>query len=79
MKSDKVKASLMMIVSILLAIVCWYTAVYYEKSSISLVPILVIMFVCCPATIASTDVLTNGLFLSSFAGPRDFGCWGKYK
>lgn len=77
MKSDKVKALLMLTVSILLSAISWHTAVYYEKSAVSIVPILVIMFVFCPAIIASSCVLTNGLTLGGFLGPMDYGYWEK--
>jgi hypothetical protein len=77
MKSDKIRALLMLIISVLLTVVSWYVAVYYEESIISLVPILAIMFIYCPAMIVSSYILTNGLTLRGFLGPMDYGYYEK--
>jgi hypothetical protein len=51
--------------------------VYYGRGEESFVPILVIIFVCCPATIVSLDILTNGLVLRGFLGHINYGGWGE--
>jgi hypothetical protein len=76
MKYGKFLTLLVLVVSIILAVECWYVAVDYGRSVWSFVPILTIIFACFPATVASLDILTNGLVLRGFLGPIDYGCWG---
>jgi hypothetical protein len=75
MKYGKFLTLLVLVVSILLAVECWYVAVDYERSVWSFVPILAIMFVCFQATVVSLDILTSGLVLRGFLGPMDYGYW----
>lgn len=75
MKSEKIRALLMLMISIFITAVGFRVANYYGESIAGFVSILIVIFVCCPAMIASLDILTNGLILRGFLGPMDYGFW----
>ena len=77
MKYGKFVTLLVLVMSILMALECWSMVVYYGRGEESFVSILFIIFICCPATIVSLDILTNGLVLRGFLGHINYGGWGE--
>lgn len=77
MKFDKIRALILLTIVAFLVEINLYVADYYKESVISLGSMLIVMFVYCPAIIASLYVLTDGWILRAFLGPTDYGYWGK--
>ena len=74
-KNSKIRALILLIVSICLTMIHFTVVDYFGKSFIGIILMMIVVFIYSSAIIASLYVLTNGWIFIMFLGPMDYGYW----